>query len=155
MNTSLLAGAMLAMATGAAIADDQLAALGWMQGCWSRTGSEAGTVEQWMAPAGGNMLGMSRTIKGGKSVEHEFILISEVGPGVLAYTASPSRQATATFKLAKREGDSWIFENPTHDFPQRVIYRKDGADLVARIEGTRNGKTRAIDYPMKRVPCHN
>ena len=33
-----------------------------------------------------------------------------------------------------------VFENPTHDFPQRIIYWKDGADLRARIEGTQNGK---------------
>ena len=101
------------------------------------------------------MLGVSRTVKGGKTIEYEFIVIREVEPGVLGYIASPSRQATATFKLAKREGDTWTFENPAHDFPQRVIYRKDGADLVARIEGTIKEKTRAIDFPMKRVPCNN
>ena len=47
-----------------------------------------------------------------------------------------------------------IFENPEHDFPQRVIYRlqPDGL-LVGRIEGISKGKPRAIDFPMKRVPC--
>lgn len=154
MKSTMLAGVALALAAGGALANDQLAALGWMQGCWSRTGSEAGTVEQWMAPAGGTMLGMSRTVKNGKTIEHEFIQIREVEPGVLGYIASPSRQATATFKLARHENETWTFENPAHDFPQKVIYRKDGADLVARIEGTKNGKTRAIDFPMKRVSCN-
>jgi hypothetical protein len=154
MIRNLLAGATLAMAAGGALANEQLAALGWMQGCWARNGAEAGTVEQWTAPAGGTMLGMSRTVKGGKTIEHEFIQIREVEPGVLGYIAMPSRQAMATFKLARQEGDTWTFENPAHDFPQRVIYRRDGADLVARIEGSIKGKTRAIDFPMKRVPCN-
>jgi hypothetical protein len=154
MKASLVASLALVLTAGPALANEQLSALAWMQGCWSRAGSEPGTVEQWMAPAGGTMLGMSRTVKGGKTIEHEFIQIREVEPGVLGYIAMPSRQATATFKLAKQENDTWTFENPAHDFPQRVIYRKDGADLAARIEGTRNGKTRAIDFPMKRVACN-
>lgn len=154
MKTPILASILLALAASPAVANEQLAALGWMQGCWSRAGSESGTVEQWMAPAGGTMLGMSRTVKNGKTIEHEFIQIREVEPGVLGYIASPSRQATATFKLARHENETWTFENPAHDFPQKVIYRKEGADLVARIEGTKNGKTRAIDFPMKRVSCN-
>jgi hypothetical protein len=41
-------------------------------------------------------------------------------------------------------------ENPAHDFPQRISYRKRGADsLLARIEGG----TRDIDFPMRRVAC--
>ncbi len=28
-----------------------------------------------------------------------------------------------------------VFENTAHDFPQRIIYWKDGNDLRARIEG--------------------
>ena len=39
-----------------------------------------------------------------------------------------------------------VFENPTHDFPQRIIYWKDGNDLRARIEGTMNGKTGSEEW---------
>jgi hypothetical protein len=43
-----------------------------------------------------------------------------------------------------------VFENPSHDFPQRVIYRKVPDGLLARIEGVINGKPRGEDYPFKR-----
>jgi len=47
-----------------------------------------------------------------------------------------------------------IFENPDHDFPQRIIYRLlSDEDLLGRIEGTINGKARAVDFPMKRTEC--
>jgi hypothetical protein len=39
-----------------------------------------------------------------------------------------------------------VFENPAHDFPQRVIYWKDGNDLCARIEGTMNGKAESEEW---------
>ena len=49
-----------------------------------------------------------------------------------------------------------VFENPTHDFPQRVIYRLDDAGVLrARIEGLVAGKPRAEDFPMRRVRCEN
>jgi hypothetical protein len=39
------------------------------------------------------------------------------------------------------------FENPQHDFPQRIIYwvGKDGA-LHAKVEGTVNGKAAAEEW---------
>jgi uncharacterized protein DUF6265 len=47
------------------------------------------------------------------------------------------------------------FENPSHDFPQRIIYRRRGADsLLARVEGMRGGQLRGSDYPYRRVACH-
>jgi hypothetical protein len=50
-------------------------------------------------------------------------------------------------------GDEVVFENPAHDFPQRIRYRASGAALQARIEGTMNGKTRGIDFPYTRTNC--
>jgi hypothetical protein len=46
------------------------------------------------------------------------------------------------------------FANPEHDFPQRILYRRVGADsLIARIEGKQGDKVRGIDFPMTRVAC--
>ena len=47
-----------------------------------------------------------------------------------------------------------VFENLAHDFPQRIIYRRRGADsLVARIEGTRGGQMRGRDFPYRKAAC--
>ncbi len=126
--------------------------LAWLAGCWSRSRPQGQVEEHWMAPAGGSMLGMSRTVSGGKTVEYEFLRIAEVD-GRLAYAASPSGQATATFPVKSMEDGAVVFENPTHDFPQRIIYRRqqDGA-ITARIEGTLNGKASGRDFPYQRCP---
>ena len=72
----------------------------------------------------------------------------------LYFTAQPSGQAQATFKLIRLRDNVAIFENPKHDFPQRVIYglNADGS-LRARIEGVKNGKQRGIDFPFARAKC--
>jgi hypothetical protein len=99
------------------------------------------------------MLGVGRTVVGGKTVAYEFMQIREIEPGQLAFIARPSGQAEATFSLARLGKDEVVFENLTHDFPQRVIYRRQGDKLEARIEGTEDGKVKGIDFPMDRAAC--
>ena len=74
--------------------------------------------------------------------------------GRLAFVAHPSGQEGATFLLLRADSGEAVFENTAHDFPQRVVYARDGASkLKARIEGTRNGKPLVIPFPMTRVVC--
>lgn len=130
--------------------------LSWMAGCWELTRQNGAMLisEQWMRPAGGTLIGMSRTVNGGKTSAWEFIRIVTEGDG-LDYVAKPNTNKEETvFKLARASTDEIVFENMLHDFPQRIIYRKAAPDtLFARIEGTRDGKLRGVDFPMKRVKC--
>jgi len=99
------------------------------------------------------MLSMARTVRGDKLVEYELVVVREQEGG-LAYEAHPSGQPSAVF-LSSSVGDALVvFENPEHDFPQRIGYRRNGSDeLLAWIEGTHNGKARRIEYPYRRSPC--
>ena len=99
-------------------------------------------------------MGMSRTVVNGKVREYEFMVIQKQDDGNVYYVAKPSGQPEASFKLINNSPTELIFENPTHDFPQRIIYKQSGKDsLMARIEGTMEGKPQGFDYPMKRVSC--
>lgn len=155
-STVLLLLAATAGASGQPAPTDAspVAALAWLAGCWASMDGEPGSGEQWMWPAGGTLLGMSRTIAEGRTVAHEFMQIREIEPGRLAFIANPSGQAEATFPVLRLGAREVVFENPEHDFPQRVIYRLDDAGMLrARIEGTSKGQARSADFPMRRVPC--
>jgi len=69
---------------------DPAAALAWLAGCWASEGGEPGSGEQWMPPAGGTLLGTSRTVAKGRTVAHEFMQIREQEPG--AWRSSPTRR---------------------------------------------------------------
>ena len=144
-----IALASIEISTAQSASLDQLA---WMAGCWRQQSSGRVVDEMWMAPSGGAMLGVGRTVAKGRAVAHEFMQIREDG-GRIAFIARPSGQAEASFALINTGARDVVFENPTHDFPQRVIYRLDGDTLVGRIEGTQNGKSRSADYPMRRTAC--
>lgn len=158
----LLFSVSLACCTSALAAPiDRLA---WLGGCWASTTGEPGSGEQWLAPAGGSMLGVGRTVKNGKTSEYEFLHIRADDEGKLLYIALPSGQKQATFteKAGDKgddkaaDGNQIVFENLQHDFPQRVIYRLENPQkLLARIEGMRGGKLKGIDFPLQRVACAN
>jgi hypothetical protein len=126
--------------------------LSWLKGCWTSNRNSRVITEHWMKPAGRTMLGISRTVAEGKTLEFEFMQIREETSGQILFIAKPSGQPEATFKLIKGSAREVIFENPQHDFPQRVIYRlqTDGS-LLGRIEGVIKGKEKSVDFPMNRA----
>ena len=106
-----------------------------------------------MQPAGNMMLGMNHTVANGKTREFEFMRIVREESGDIFFIAQPSGQKEARFKLMVVNEREARFENSKHDFPQRIIYRRNGDALVGRIEGVSKGEERAVDFPMTRVPC--
>lgn len=127
--------------------------LGWLAGCWELQRGPRTTLEMWMPPAGGLMLGASRTIVNGALREFEQVRLKADGDRVV-YTARPSSQAEASFTSIAVSDSGFTVENLDHDFPQRIIYRRRGADsLIARIEGPGPSGPRGTDYPMRRVAC--
>lgn len=126
--------------------------IAWLQGCWSLTAGGRTVEEQWMAPRGGVMLGVGRTVKDGRLVEHEFVIIRERGDA-LVYEAHPSGQSPAEFVAQRVDAGFVVFENAQHDFPQRVGYRPRGSGIDAWVEGTVGGRTRRVDFPYDRAAC--
>ena len=157
MTSALLALILTGPPQGTALA---IAQAGWLAGCWTMTtgpsraaSRERRTVtEYWLGPDGGTMMGLSRTVSGGKTVEYEFLLIRE-GAGVLEYVAKPSGQAEAVFTSTSIGPSEIVFENPSHDFPTRISYRKQDGGLLATVSGTVNGKPRSIDFKYMPGSC--
>jgi len=141
---------------GVSVAGAQTTAIkdvAWLQGCWEQRDGDRVVEERWMAPRAGSMLGVGRTTRGEKLIEHEYIVLTE-RDGRLAYEAHPSGQATATFMSKPVANREVVFEDPTHDFPQRVGYKSIGpGQLLAWVEGMSGVKTRRIEFNYRIVNC--
>lgn len=127
---TLLVLASLPLQTG-------LAELSWIAGDWQTApGGRRQVEEHWTKAAGGSMMGMSRTVAGDKTVEFEYVRIEQRADGVY-YVAHPKARCPGTdFKLTRASATEAVFENPQHDFPKRIIYRRTGEDgLTASIDG--------------------
>lgn len=125
--------------------------LAWLAGNWASEDGEPGSGELWTAPAGGTMLGSSRTVRDGQIAAYEFVIIRETADQGLEYVARPSGQVGATFTMVEMKGQRVVFENAGHDFPQRIIYQlSEGGRLDARIEGNLDGEFRSVAFPLRR-----
>ena len=138
---------------GEAPAVPGVGALEWLAGCWEQRSGDLTIEEQWLAPRGGVLLGMSRTTRGDALVGYEFLRI-ELRGDTLVLVAEPAGQARTEFPGRTVAPRTVVFENPAHDFPQRIRYRAAGADsLRARVEGTRRGELRGFDVAYARMAC--
>ena len=128
-----------------------LADLSWIAGDWQTApGGRAQSEEHWTSAAGGSMMGMSRTVANEKTVEFEYLRIEQRADGDY-YVAHPKARCPGTdFKLTKSSVTEAIFENPQHDFPKRIIYRKTADDsLTASIDGGEG--TKAMTFSVRRM----
>ena len=132
----------------AATPTPRIAELAWIAGNWqTAAGRRAQVDEHWSAPAGGSLIGMSRTIVGDKTVEFEYLRIEQRADAIY-YVAHPKARCPGTdFKLTRLSGQEVVFENPAHDFPKRIIYRKNSdGSLVASIDAGEGTKSQSFSY---------
>lgn len=134
---------------GGSAAATELPDLTWMAGSWRLDKDGVTTRETWLTPLGGTMAGVTQTNRPGRPAEVEFATIS-VEPTGVTFTARPRGQTATPFVMRPGGSDHVVFENPKHDFPQRVIYRRCGADLCARIEGDLLGRAKAVEWRYRR-----
>ena len=125
--------------------------LSWLSGGWSGSMGKAKIEEYWTPAEGNTMLGVNRTIVDGKTVAFEFLRIEERADGIY-YVAHPGARSGTEFKLTRMTESEAVFENPDHDHPKIIRYRRDGRDsMVAQIEGNPGGKHVVQDFRYQRT----
>src|SRR6476646_3452218 len=117
----------------------------WMAGSWGGVIDGTTMEEHWTSPSGGMMLGMHRDVKSGAKTEFEFLRI-ERQDHKLVYQAMPYGHPPTPFPLKTMDASRVVFENPQHDFPQRIIYWRKDEKLCARVEGTIGGKQESEEW---------
>jgi len=124
----------------------------WLEGKWEGNENGATTFEEWYPIKGTTIMGTGGVYSEKDTLFSEKIRI-ELTDGELYYVAAvPGNPHPVAFKLIKSEKDSTTFENPQHDFPQRIIYSKNAdGSLYARIEGKRSGKFSKQEFSFKRI----
>jgi hypothetical protein len=136
----------LSAAVSAQTIKPTIAELSWLAGSWNGESKGIQMEEHWTQPGGNSMVGMHRDVGTGRTLLFEFLRIEQRGDQIV-YLSMPNGRSPATaFPLKELSGTRVVFENPAHDFPQRIIYWKEGNDLRARIEGTMNGKAGSEEW---------
>ena len=118
--------------------------LSWLAGDWRRCKEGEIVEERWLGPRGETMVGANLTSANGKaSFEHLRIVRSD---GEWTYWASPMGRPAVAFRMIESGPQRVVFANPEHVFPARIVYWRDGDELLARIEGTVRGRPAASEW---------
>jgi Domain of unknown function (DUF6265) len=132
-------------------APPELSSLSWLAGSWEGKDTSGMEMEEvWTTAKGGTMLGLHRDVKDGRLASFEFLRI-ESGAEGLVYLAQPRGKPATPFPFKEGAAKKVVFENPKHDFPQRILYwmTDDGA-LHARVEGMQGGKLVGEEWSWRR-----
>lgn len=135
---------------------ERLDNLSWLAGYWISADGNARTEEVWLAPAGGQMVGVNRQIREDGRSAFEFLRIAIQGDSIV-YLAAPGGRAPTPFTLVEQRPGEAVFANSGHDFPQRIIYEQSAPGrLTARIEGRVEGVYRSArwQFTRKTLPTH-
>lgn len=125
----------------------------WFLGSWENKTPQGDLSESWTKINDSVFNGESYFIKGKDTLFGETVVLSEKD-GALLYTVTTKGQngdLPVAFKMTGATANSIVFENPAHDFPQKISYKMITKDsLVAEISGTQSGKPASETYPMGR-----
>ncbi|RZJ86126.1 MAG: hypothetical protein EON88_25270 [Brevundimonas sp.] len=127
--------------------------LSWMSGYWLACDNGREVSETWSDPRLDLMTGMNVTVRNGR-VGFE---LSRIAPAEatadspFAYFAQPEGQPVTVFPVIDSAPNRVVFQQSAHDFPQRVIYEREGDVLNARIEGEINGEERSVRWRFRKA----
>lgn len=124
----------------------------WIVDKWVSQSETSTSYEHWEKTNETLYTGGSETIKNGDTVFAEKLKI-ELIEGKVYYIADVAHNpAPVKFLLTEVNENSAIFENPEHDFPQKITYINENGILHAVIEGPgKDGKTKKVDFFMQKM----
>ncbi|MCA6423647.1 MAG: hypothetical protein IM568_12650 [Flavobacterium sp.] len=133
---------------------EKLEKLNWLIGNWENKMDEGLLTETWIKENDSTFSGTTYFIINKKDTVHsETIILTQLN-NELIYRPTVKGQNNdepVDFKLRSESENTFEFENPKHDYPQKIVYKKVNENsLVATISGMQQGKQSTESYPMKK-----
>lgn len=147
-------------AEAASAAQAKAEALGWLTGTWEaeRSGAEgaqpAWTDESWTTPRGGMLVGIGRRGVGHRLGMWEVMRIATDAAGQTALHVTMDDGSSTSFALVRSAAREAVFENPAHDYPQRIGYRRTADGLEAWISRIDGSSERRWSFRAAPSPAH-
>ncbi len=127
--------------------------LTWLAGSWVIETPRGKLIESWQVESDSLLTGKSEFLRPDSDAKlqetlrlerrnHDWYYVSKV--------EGQNEDRPITFRVTFIGSDEFICENPEHDFPQRIAYRRIENRLFASIEGLENGKLRKRNFDFTR-----
>lgn len=123
--------------------------LQWLQGEWKRTNAKPGNNdhERWTVVSGTELRGWGVSMRGKDTSFAEQLTLLVKDNSIFYVADTPDNKDAVYFKLTRLTGNSFVCENPAHDFPKRIAYYRSGNTMKATVSG--GGKTIVYHFTKK------
>ena len=128
-----------------------------LKGLWVMQIDNGFLYERWQTDDNGFLSGSGfevDTVKGDTSLIELLNINSIEGTGIfyIATVINDSGGLPVYFKLSKIENNIFTFFNPTHDYPQIIIYDLTEPNILnVRIEGRENGAFKSFKFRFNKT----
>lgn len=121
-----------------------------LAGTWKMNTKRGAVCEEWKRVNKNYLQSKGYMIRGKDTILSEKIALTNSKEGIF-YTSTVEDQngkQPIAFKMTSSENNEFVFENPQHDFPKRIVYKFITADsLHAYIDdGAENGRQQHFYY---------
>lgn len=156
MKTKLILSIISIMIAGSwAQQQGELNQLQWLLGTWETKTPKGSLYETWTRKSDTEFQGKSYYLKNKDTLLFESVRLVEKDKKLhyIVSVKGHNKQLPVDFASKEiKDPASLQFENPLHDFPQKITYKKQGKDsLLAEISGMMNGKMASQKFPMRKV----
>jgi hypothetical protein len=125
-----------------------------LEGTW-KTETRRGVIyEEWKKESATLMKGKSYKLKDADTLLLENISLRRNGKDVfyIPVTINQNNQKPVKFKMASSVNNKFVFENPAHDYPKRIVYEIVNADSVhAFIDDGNNASGKRMHFYYSRI----
>lgn len=125
----------------------------WLLGNWENKSDDGDLLETWKKVNDSLYDGESYFIKGKDTLHFEKIQMKQKGEALyyIATIKGQNNDKPVTFKHNDTIEKQLVFENPKHDYPQRIVYSQITKDsIIIQISGIQQGKPSSERFSMKK-----
>lgn len=134
--------------------DAELNKIAWLSGTWQDASSGGISQEIWKKTDEQTLGGFSYFLVGKDTASSETMKITKKDQHLI-YTATVKDQNNGQpveFTMTSNDSSQLVFENPMHDFPKKIVYKKITNDSVMiQLEGVVDSSHEVQEYPLKRM----
>jgi hypothetical protein len=126
----------------------------WLLGTWENKSSEGNLIEKWKKMNDSTYEGQSFFIKGKDTLHFEIITLQQKEEELYYNTLikGQNNDEVIPFKMTLKTEKELVFENPKHDYPQKISYKQISKDsVVTEISGLQLGQPSSEKYLMLKI----
>ena len=134
--------------------NDKIKVANWILGNWENKSPDGNLTENWEKANDSTFQATSYFIKEKDTIHFETITLQQKGEQLIysAIVKGQNDDKPVDFKLTTATEKQLVFENPKHDYPQKISYTQITPDsLVAKISGIQQGKPSSEQFSMKKI----